>query len=87
MTEQRFSAILKGTETLQDEVVARLYGRCDDATAGSCSGIGHVHFDRPAASLNEAIASAVADLRACGLEIERIEIDPEDVLAAAQASA
>lgn len=87
MVEQRFSVILKGADALADEVVQRLYGRCNDVTAGSCSGIAHVHFDRPAASLNEAIASAIADLRACGLEVERIEIDPRDVLDAAPATA
>jgi hypothetical protein len=87
MTEQRFSLILKDGKALTDEVVERLYGRCDDVTAGSCNGTGHVHFDRPADSLNEAIASALVDLRACGLEVERIEIDPQDILDAAAATA
>ena len=50
-------------------------------------GIGHVRFDRPAASLNEAIASAVADLRSCGLDVERIEIEPEDLQKIVQATA
>jgi hypothetical protein len=79
MTEQHFTAILKGTDPLTDEIVERLYGRCDDVTAGIRNGIGHVHFHRPAPSLNDAIASALADLRACGLEVERIEIEAEDL--------
>lgn len=77
MTEQHFTVILKGKEALGEDVVERLYARCDDASAGSCNGTGHVHFDRTAESLNAAIASAVADLRACGLDVERIEIERE----------
>ena len=87
MTEQHFTVILKGKDTLSEEVVERLYGCCDDASAGSSDGIGHVRFDRPAASLNEAIASVVADLRSCGLDVERIEIEPEDLQEIVQATA
>jgi len=87
MTEQHFTVILKGKDALSEEVVERLYGRCDDASAGSSGGIGHVRFDRPAASLNEAIASAVADLQSCGLDVERIEIEPEDLKEIVQATA
>lgn len=87
MTEQHFTVILKGRNTLNEEVVEQLYGCCDDASAGSSEGIGHVRFDRPATSLNEAIASAVADLRSCGLDVERIEIEPEDLNEIAQATA
>lgn len=86
MSEQRFTVILKGMDTLSEEVVEELYAQCDDASAGSCNGIGYVHFDRSATSLNKAIASAVADLRACGLEVERIEIDPEDLTELCQAT-
>ena len=87
MNEQRFTIILVGKDVLTEEVVERLYERCDDATAGSCNGVSHVHFDREARSLNEAIASAVADLKMCGLDVERIEIDPADVLDDAHATA
>ena len=87
MTEQHFTAILKGKDTLNEEIVEQLYGCCDDASAGSCDGVGHVRFDRPAASLNEAIATALADLRTCGLEVEKIEIEQEDLKHLFQATA
>jgi hypothetical protein len=87
MTEQHFTVILKGRDSLTEEAAERLYGQCDDVTAGSCNGVGHVHFHRPAASLNEAIASAVADLRACGLEVERIEIEEDDLEELVEATA
>lgn len=79
MTEQHFTVILKGKHILSEDVVEQLYARCDDTLVGSCDGVGHVRFDRPAASLNKAIASAFVDLRSCGLEVERIEIEPEDL--------
>lgn len=87
MTEQHFTVILKGRDSLTEEVAEELYGQCDDVTAGGCNGVGHVHFHRAAASLNEAIASAVADLRACGLEVERIEIEADDLEELVQATA
>lgn len=87
MTEQHFTVVLKGADPLGDNVVERIYARCDDASAGSCNGIGHVHFDRPAASLNAAIASAVADLRDCGLDVERVEIESDDLAQIVQARA
>ena len=87
MAEQHFTVILKGKETLNEEVVEQLYAQCDDASAGSRIGIGHVHFDRPAASLNKAIASAVADLQVCGLEVERVEIEADDLSEIVQATA
>lgn len=87
MSEQHFTVILKGKNTLTEDIVEQLYGRCDDVTAGSCNGIGHVHFHRPASSLNEAIASAAADLTACGLEVERIQIEADDLNQIVQATA
>jgi hypothetical protein len=87
MPKQHFTVILKGKDSLTEEVVEQLYAQCDHASAGSCNGIGHVHFDRPAASLNEAIVSAVADLRGCGLEVERIEIEADDLTEMVQATA
>lgn len=87
MTDQHFTAILKGTDTLDEDVVEQLYAHCDDASAGSREEIGHVRFDRPADSLNEAIASAVADLRACGFDVERVEIDPQDLIEIVEATA
>jgi hypothetical protein len=87
MTEQHFTVILKGKDTLTEELVEQLYSHCDDASAGSCNGIGHVHFDRPAASLNDAIVSAIVDLRSCGLEVERVEIEADDLPELIQATA
>lgn len=87
MNEQRFTIILKGQHVLTESVVEQIYGCCDDASAGSRDGIGHVHFDRPATSLNEAIQSALSDLRACGVVVDRIEIEPEDLSDATLATA
>jgi len=87
MAEQHFTVILKENDSFTEEVVEQLYAQCDDASAGSRNGIGHVRFDRPAASLNEAIASAVADLQVCGLEVERVEIEADDLSEIVQATA
>jgi hypothetical protein len=50
---------------------------CDDGTPASCHGLAWVHFDREAASLEDAIRSAVAQVRAAGLAVSKVELDAE----------
>ena len=47
----------------------KFYGICDDGTLTVRSGVGHVRFHRDAVSLEEALRSALADVRAAGLAV------------------
>jgi hypothetical protein len=62
-------------DPLDDDAVEALYARCDDASAGQSCGSAYVGFDREAASLEDAIQSALADLKAVGIQPRRIELD------------
>lgn len=80
MKTYRFTAILKGISCLEDEISERLYeAGCDDSSPFSGGGITGAAFDRDADSLEAAIASAVADIRKAGYEIERVQIDDVDL--------
>jgi len=60
-------------DDLTNEMVDRLYeAGCDDGTIVYSAGHVTVGFDREAPSMLEAIASAVADLRKAGFEVERV---------------
>jgi hypothetical protein len=61
-----------------DDADERLYSRCDDATFGGDPSRPFCHFDREAPTLIEAVTSAIRDVQAAGLAIERIDIDRED---------
>lgn len=75
-----FTVILKGIPCLEDEIAERLYkAGCDDSSPFSAGGITGAAFDRDADSLEDAIASAVADVRNAGYEVERVQIDDEEL--------
>ena len=81
MTTFSFTIVLRGPMPTLDEV-DRLYGRCPDASQHTSEGISRIDFDREAATFQEAMRSAVADVRAVGFEVERVELEP-DALAVA----
>jgi hypothetical protein len=77
MKEHEFTLILK-TDPSEEEA-DRLYGCCDDGTLSTIAGVPQIHFHRAALSLEEAIRSAIGDVRAAGLDVERVEMEPEAV--------
>jgi len=70
-----FDVILNVAEISQAQCDA-LYGAgCKDGSVVTSEGVTHIAFDREAESLEAAIRSAVADVRAAGLEVARVEMD------------
>lgn len=61
-----------------DEVDA-FYARVNDVSMFNSDGVTRISFHREAGTLEEAIRSAVADLRASGYGVKRIEVEPECV--------
>ena len=67
---------------IDDVTVDAVYGRCLDSSIGASHGTMYVAFDREAVSLEDALDSAIADLRQLGIEPLRIEMDvPEPAMA------
>lgn len=83
----RFTVILAGAPEMTEQMANALFeSGCDDGTPGSCDGVSHVHFDRESSSLDEAIRSAVTNVRKAGLEIERIEMECDDLQESVEAA-
>lgn len=76
--EQSFT-ILIAEPIDNDEIAGRIYEAMDDTNCGICSGQSHIHFDREAETLNEAIASAINDIKKIGLTVTGLRIDLEDL--------
>ena len=80
MTKYEFSLILKGplelTEAIADELFA---AGCDDGTPGICEGVFSIDFHRKAESLEQAIHSAIGNVKAAGYQVERVEIAAEAI--------
>ena len=82
MTCWEFTLILRDFAEMTDSLANALYGAgCDDATVGSSCGVARVSFSREAAALQDAIQSAVRDVRQAGCEIARVEIERDELLA------
>jgi len=82
MTCWEFTLILRDVAERTDSLANGLYDTgCDDATVGSSCRVARVSFSREAATLQDAIQSAVRDVRRAGCEISRVEIDRDELLA------
>ena len=72
-----FSIIASGLDPEAEDFEARFYEKgCDDATISFQKGHIIVDFAREAASIEDAVASAVEDVLSTGAEIDRVEPDP-----------
>ena len=74
MKTHQFTLVL--TAEPSEAEADRLYGTFDDGTISTIAGVPQVHFHRTASSLEEAIRSAIGDVRASGFDVERVEIEP-----------
>jgi hypothetical protein len=76
MKPYEFDVVLTDVAELSDEQVDALFAAgCDDGTPVTCDGTTWVHFDRNADSLEEAIRSAVVQVRSAGLAVSKVALD------------
>ena len=78
MTKYEFILILKGSIELTEDIADELFeAGCDDGTPGTREGVFSIDFHREAGSLEEAIRSAIRDVKMAGYQVERVEIAAE----------
>ena len=74
----RFTVRLKGIDALTDDQMEALFAAgCTDAVPASSSGEAWIDFDREASTLEEALRSAVRDVRRAGLRMAHVEVEEE----------
>ena len=80
MTKYEFTLVLEGSLELTEAIADELFeAGCDDGTPGICNGVFSIDIHREANSLEEAIRSAIANVKSAGYEVERVEIKAEAV--------
>jgi hypothetical protein len=80
MAKYEFTLILSGPLELTEEIADELFeAGCDDGTPGTRDGVFSIDFHRDASSLEEAIWSAIVNVKLAGYEVERIEMEAEAV--------
>jgi hypothetical protein len=75
MREHEFTLVLHADPS--EEEADKLYGVIDDGTISTIAGVPQIQFHRQAATLEEAIRSAVNDVRSAGFDVERVEMLPD----------
>jgi len=75
MTTYEFSIVLKAGEITNKDCDALYKAGCDDGTVVTRDGVTYITFDREAESLEDAIRSATANVRAAGFAVARVEMD------------
>ncbi|MGH7199861.1 MAG: hypothetical protein ACREJB_04605 [Planctomycetaceae bacterium] len=82
MANYEFTLILKDLPAMTEEASNALFeAGCDDGTPGSSQGVSRIAFDREAQHLEAAIRSAVRDVRRAGFEVERVQLDDQELSA------
>lgn len=80
MSKYEFRLILKGSLELTEEMADALFeAGCNDGSPGTSNGVFSIDFHRKADRLDDAIHSAVANVKSAGYEIERVEIEADAV--------
>ena len=78
MNKYDFTLILTGPLELTEEIADALFeAGCDDGTPGTCNEVFSIDFHREASSLEEAIRSAIGNVRTAGYDVARVEIEAE----------
>ena len=77
MKVQKFTLIIAPDPT--EEETDKLYGIIDDGTLATIADIPQIHFHREAITMDSAIRSAIADVTSLGLDVLRVEIEPEAI--------
>ena len=76
MKTYEFDVVLSAAQEVTDDLADELFAAgCDDGTLTSCDGVVWMHFDREAASLEEAIHSAVAQIQNAGFAVSKVELN------------
>ncbi len=76
MKTYAFDVFVKDVEEITDAQADGLFAAgCDDGTPTCCNGLAWIHFDREAATLEEAIRSAITQVQTAGFQVSKIEMD------------
>ncbi|REJ71516.1 MAG: hypothetical protein DWQ34_05195 [Planctomycetota bacterium] len=78
MKDHEFTLVL--TADPDEDDANKMYGAFNDGTISTIAGVPQIRFHRQAASLEEAIRSAIGDVRSIGFDVDHVELTPSDIL-------
>jgi len=82
MKEHEFTVLLATPEESEADCDRLYEAGCDDGSISTSAGITRIDFHRTAASLEEAIRSAIGDAQQAGFQVAQVLIQPESLVSA-----
>ncbi len=80
MNRYYFRANLRSVSQESDKMSEAIFSAgCDDATLGSCDGVAFAPFARQAASLEQAVRSALSQLQSAGYPAKEIVMEADSL--------
>ena len=79
MREHEFTLVLANPEESKEDADALYEAGCRDGSINTSGGVTRIDFHRQAATLEEAIRSAIANVRAAGFDVARVQLEPESL--------
>ena len=79
MKEHEFTLVLAHPEESEEDADALYEAGCRDGSISTSGGVTRIDFHRQAATLEEAIRSAIANVRAAGFDVVRVQLEPESL--------
>ena len=74
----RFTIRLKEIDALSDDQIEALFAvGCTDGVPASSCGEAWIDFDRDAPTLEQAMRSAIQDVKRAGMNVARVEVEEE----------
>ena len=74
-----FSLILTQPDVTDEEADKLYEAGCDDCSILTRGGVTRIQFDRQAANLDAALASAIESVERAGMGVSRVEIERDEV--------
>jgi hypothetical protein len=83
-----FTLLVEGADVQTDKAQEALFeAGCDDSTIGVNAGVQHIHFDREATSLAEALVSAITAVEQAVPGVRVVRVAPEEYVTLAEIAA
>jgi len=79
MKEHEFTLVLASVEESEEDSNALFESGCTDGTISTSNGVTRIDFHRTAASLEEAIRSAIANVQSAGFHVAHVEMEPDSL--------
>jgi hypothetical protein len=85
MRTHEFTLLVEGADLQNDAAQDALFeAGCDDATIGVTAGVQHLHFDRAARSLAEALVSAITTVEQAVPGVRVVRVAPDEFVTLAE---